>query len=357
MPVLYNIDWTRSMNQTFEFYKVDPYTWEDVEKIDFVESCTIDRDLEAETLGSVSIDCSDFIDECYVRFYMIVTQNKITERVCLGTYLVQTPSFSFDGKKKSLSMTGYTPLIELKNDQPPLGYSILKNADILTNAYNICIEHCRAPITKPSVSKSLLDNFISNTDDTWFSFTNDLIANAGYSFGLSENGDILFEPSTEMSALSPVWIFNDDNSSILLPEVSDENDLYDVPNVVEVIYSNVAGYFYSKVVNDDPNSPISTVNRGRVVLYRDTDPNISGTATQAYVDEYAKALLKSLSCLQHTVTYTHAYCPVRLGDCVMLNYESAGIIDTKAKVIAQSIKCETGCTVQETAVYATSLWG
>lgn len=47
----------------------------------------------------------------------------------------------------------------------------------------------------------------------------------------------------------------------------------------------------------------------------------------------------------------HGYCPVRVGDCVLLNYERAGLKNIKAKVISQSINCGIGCTVEETAVF------
>ena len=133
--------------------------------------------------------------------------------------------------------------------------------------------------------------------------------------------------------------------------------MYGLPNVVEVIYSTNSGYLYSKVVNDDANSPISTVNRGREVVYRVTDPDVIGNPTQEQMDEYAKQLLRNNSCLEYTVTYTHGYCPVRIGDCVLLNYRRAGIERIKAKVTSQTIKCEPGCPVSETAVFTTKLWG
>ena len=73
--------------------------------------------------------------------------------------------------------------------------------------------------------------------------------------------------------------------------------------------------------------------------------------------EYAERLLRELSSVEYKVSYSHGYCPVRVGDCVRLNYKRAGIADIKAKVISQSIPCEPGCTVDETAVFTTKLWG
>lgn len=350
------INWHESMQQSFEFYKVDPNTWKDSEKIDTVTSCSINRDTSSSTLGSATIDCAEELDECYVRAYLIAIQNGVKERVPLGTFLVQTPSIGFNGKVSSISMDAYTPLIELKGTVPPIGYSLLKNEPIMSTAATLCRENMRAPVIAADNDDKLKNDFVANLDDTWVTFLSDLISNAKFHFGLDEMGQLIFEPEQDIGSLRPVWTYTDDNTSILYADISDERDLYGVPNVVEVVYSTNEGYMSSRIVNDDKNSPVSTVNRGRVVTYRDTNPNFGGIPTQDQIDEYAKQLLRNLSCLEHTITYSHSYCPVRVGDCVLLNYRRAGFENVKAKVISQSIKCETGCQVEETAVYTTKLW-
>lgn len=351
------VDWTASMQQTFEYYTVDPGTWKDSTRIDNVISCTINRDSEAETLGSATLDVADSLGECYVRVYLITIQNGVTEKHPLGTFLVQTPSSNFNGKTRDVSMDTYTPLLELKEGMPPLGYYIPKKENVMDIAYRLAREYARAPVTKTECATDLFYDFVSDTSDTWLSFLRDLIANAKYNFALDEMGRILFAPKQDTAALQPVWTYTDDNSSILYPELSMDHDLYGIPNVVEVIYSSGADYFYAKAVNDDPNSPISIQNRGRSIVHRDTNPSILGTPTQSQVSEYAERLLRELSTLEYTVSYTHGYCPVRLGDCVRLNYSRAGLNGVKAKVISQSITCKAGCPVTETAVFTKKLWG
>ena len=125
------VDWTKSMQQTFEYYIVDPSTWKDTRMLNNVKSCTIDRDYEAQTLGSASIDITESLGECYIRVYLVTIQNGVTEKHPLGTFLVQTPSHSFDGKATDISVDVYTPLLELKENSPTLGYSILKNQNII----------------------------------------------------------------------------------------------------------------------------------------------------------------------------------------------------------------------------------
>ena len=351
------VNWFESMQQTFEYYLVDPITWKDTKQLNNVKSCTIDRDYETATLGSATIDVTESTGECYVRVYLITIQNGVRERHPLGTFLVQTPSTSFDGKIKDISLDVYTPLLELKENPPPIGYSILKGENIMDWAYRLVREKARAPVVKASSDETLYYDFVANTDDTWLTYLTDLIANAKFEFGLDELSRILFLPKQDTASLQPVVTFDDGNSSILYPDFSMSHDLYGIPNVVEVIYSSDKANYYSRIVNDDPNSPISTVNRGREITHRVTNPELSGIPAQGQIDEYAKQLLRELSTLEYTVTYTHGYYPVRLGDCVRLNYERAEIKNVKAKVISQSIKCEPGCPVTEKAVFTEKLWG
>ena len=349
-------DWTKTMQQTFEYYIVDPGTWRDTRKINTVISSSITRDSTLETLGSASITIAESLGECYIRIYLIIIQNGIREKHSLGTFLVQSPSYSFDGKIKNVTLDAYTPLLELKENPTPLGYSVLKDENILDTAYRIVREQVRAPVIKPQKDEVLNTNFVANLNDTWITFVRDLIANADHSLALDDMGRIFFSPNQDTMSLQPIWTFDDSNSSILYPELSVDRDLYGIPNVVEVIYSNGNEYYYGKAVNDDPSSPISTVNRGRQITHRESNPSLLGSPNQDRIQEYAENLLKEMSSLEYTVTYTHGYCPVRIGDCVRLNYRRAGLNGIKAKVISQNIKCESGCPVTEKAVFTTELW-
>lgn len=347
-------DWLKSMQQSFEYYVVDPATWRDSKKLTNVKSCTISRDSSAETLGSATFDVTESVGECYIRVYMITNQNGVTEKHPLGTFLAQTPSSEFDGMVRTVSMDAYTPLLELKENPPPLGYSIFEDKNIMDEAYRLTRDNLRAPVVKPSSDETLKYNFVSNVSDTWLTFVTDLISNAKYDFGLDELGRVIFLPRQKIETLQPIWTFDDGNSSILEPPVTMDHDLFDIPNVVEVLYGN---NLYSRVVNDDPNSPTSTVRRGRYKTHRVTDVSDIGVPTQKQLDEYAKNLLKTLSEVEYTLTYSHGYCPVRLGDCVRLNYERAGLTNIKAKVINQEITCRPGCIVNEKAVFTAKLWG
>lgn len=149
-------DWTKSMEQSFEYYIVDPGTWRDQKKLDNILDSTIDGDLEAETLGSATFNISDSVGECYIRPYLVTRQNGITERFPMGAFLVQTQKTEFDGKYTKVPIDAYTPLLELKENLPPLGYSIMKDSNIMDYAYRLTRERVRAPVVQTSIDENYI---------------------------------------------------------------------------------------------------------------------------------------------------------------------------------------------------------
>ena len=226
-------------------------------------------------------------------------------------------------------------------------------------AYNAMRDKCRCPIVKTVDESTLTYDFVADYDDTYDKFIRELIFQAKYSFGLDELGRIIFMPYQDLSSLQPIWTFTTDNSSILNPDITLRHDYYGIPNVVEVVYSDSRGIMKSVVKNNDPGSPISIINRGREIVYynENVEPGELPTyPTQEMLDEYAKKLLQKLSNVEYKISFSHGYCPVKLGDCVRIEYPKIGLNGVKAKIISQKIKCAIGCTVETTAVLNKSLW-
>ena len=73
-------DWKKSMQQTFEYYIVDPGTWKDKNQITTVRSATIERDEDAETKGSASFNINERLGECYIRAYLVTIQNGFKDK-------------------------------------------------------------------------------------------------------------------------------------------------------------------------------------------------------------------------------------------------------------------------------------
>lgn len=350
------LDYTKSMKQTFEYYIVDPLTWKDKELLNKVETCSITRDLSSETLGSASFTITDFMGECYIRVYLIAIQNGKEYKIALGTFLAQSNTNSIGGNRRQIPLDAYTPLIELKEKKPPIGYYVEKKSNIMAKAYVLTKSNVRAPVIKPDCNDILYNDYIAEPDETYLNYISKLIINAKNNLKVDEYGKILFSPIQSTDKLQPIWEYSDDNASILTPDISVSYDIYNMPNVVEVVYSNEIESNTVIVKNEDDSSPISIKNRGREIIHRVVNPEMKGNQDKSYYETYAENLLKELSTVTRKITYTHGYCPVNIGDCVLFNHSKAGLHNIKAKVISQSINCSLGCQVSETAVYTEKLW-
>lgn len=352
------IDWTKPMQQTFSFYSVNPGSFTNAEKIETITSANINWDWNSETLGSATFETTEDFGECYIRVYLDVVQEGETGRVPLGTFLAQSPSDNFDGMVNTISVDAYTPLIEMKEKLMPIGFTVTTGERIMKYVNILTAEGTRAPVIIADDDISFIPyNFVASMDDTYLSYTAALMKACARRYNIDKLGTISIDPIQDDRAIKESWVFTTDNSSILYPECSVSRDLYGIPNVVEVVYSQNGRVITSTAVNDEPDSPISVGNRGREIMYRDTSPQLNGLVTQDMVDEYAKRLLKSLSNLECTVSFSHGYCPVDCGDAVIIHYPEAGINWQRAVIKSQSLDCSTGCKVSSKATFNRSLYG
>ena len=217
-------DWTKTMDQTFEYYIVDPETWRDKGKLDNVKSCSITRDSTVETLGSATIDLLNIDGECYVREYLVTIQNGITERFPLGTHLLQTPSSKFDGKVTSVSVDAYTPLIELKESPPPLGYSILKGENIMQNAKLILREKMRAPIVGTECETDLFDDFVQVLSQVDALIMLDVYA-AGETPIVGADSKALCRSIRNLGKVDPILVSDTEQLGDVLDQIIQDGDL------------------------------------------------------------------------------------------------------------------------------------
>ena len=348
-------DWTRGFErQTYEFFEVDPATWRDLRPLRLVRSCRITRDADSELLESARFEVDEDVPgEAYWRAYMTWRQGSSSGRECMGTFLSQTPKASYDGKAITRSVDAYSPLVEASDRMPPVGRTFRAGATALGSAVALLSAHMRAPVVSMGVGTALTQPWTCSAKSSALEAACDLLAVEGMHLDVLPDGRVSLAPDASPAALSPAWTYDDGNSSILLPDVTEEYDWYGVPNVVEVVWSSGSRTLVGKAVNDGEN-PLSVASRGREVLHRETSPTLPDDPTQDDADMEAARLLAELSSVERTVTYEHGYCPVRIGDSVLLDYSRHGL-RARARVTKQEIVLETGCIVRETATYTESL--
>lgn len=340
-------DWTRGYRQSFEFYRVDPATWLDAAPLTMVRSCKVTRSLSASLPESASFEMDDRIGgEAYIRVYMecesFSTGDKARE--CIGTFLVPRPDADMDGKTIGYSCDGYSPLKELDDDMPPVGYSTAAGADPVAEACRLASEHSRLAVSAASSGVRLSEPVTANDSDSWLDYIRALAAKGGHRIAQDARGRMLFVPERDVTSLRPSWTYRDDGRSIMLPDVSDEWDMGGACNRVEVTYTSDGSSMVGTAENDDGDSELSLPARGRTVLERaksDLD-----SPTQEQLDAEALSKLKESSSIKRTISFRHAYTPTRPGDCVAIDYRRHAFA-VRGRVSKQELACNTGLTVDE----------
>lgn len=343
-------DWTRGMERTYEFWEFNPATWGDTTLLDCVTGCTIERDADSDTLGSATFDMDAWEGEKWVRVYMVTRQDGVRERWPLGSFIVQAPDRSFNGMRATVTAQGYTPLKELADNKPPVGY--YANAEYLENRVSAIMRtYAHAPFVSPSNDTLLQEPYVADDGDDWAVYLKGLLSKGKKHFVINGRGEVMAAPDQNPRAMMPLMTFDDSNSSIMQAEVNVTSNLPEVPNVVQVVYSKGAGCLIAEAVNDDPMSENSTVKLGRRKVYRETSPDLPDGAVQGDVDDLAERLLREMGAATYEVEFTHAFVPdVNLGTCVRLSYSSMGY-NVVAQVVRQSIPCTPGCQVRTVARY------
>ena len=97
-------------------------------------------------------------------------------------------------------------------------------------------------------------------------------------------------------------IYATDSNSIIAPMVEQTLDWFSIPNVIVLAVSQPdRPILVSKFVNSDPNSPVSTVRRGRRVVKFDNSMDV---ATQAELDALAHQAAVSAANVYETLSYS-----------------------------------------------------
>jgi hypothetical protein len=136
------------------------------------------------------------------------------------------------------------------------------------------------------------------------------------------------------SIRSAEYTYKDDELSIIYAGMEEELDLFNVPNKWVVVCSSAEQSLMSSYTNSNPNSPTSTVNRGRTIVdYRE----VTDIADQQSLDAYVQRIAFEASQVYGKVTFETAINPLHdYMDVLELDYSPLGI---KGKYV------ETGWTM------------
>lgn len=336
------MDWTRSYTASWRVCKVNRQTWADAEELKGVDAVSITRTADGNLLESGSIELSGEIKQDYYRVIMTAEQGGEVERVDVATLLFDIAGGKYNYGGNSPSADGFSVLYPASVTTMLAGEYAPKGVNGAEYAGKILADAINAPVEVEG-GFTLNDHVVHEVGSSVLDAAWGVLNAGGYIMQIDGRGivHIRARPS------EPALILDSGNARALMPEVSYESDISEVPNR----YIVIDGDSKTVAVNDDPESIVSLAQRGYAVDVVDTSPAPVDGETMS---QYAERKLHELSVMKDERSYKREYAAgVNLYSIIRASlYELEGDL----VVQAQTIKCEKGIVVDEKAVKEINLW-
>ena len=330
------MNWNNGFSTRYYATVVDAQSWQDKEIFDITDgsiSRTSDGLRESADVTCVNRRPSK---EQWVRIYMEVRQGGSHERVALFTGLAVSPSREIDGSKETNPLECYSVLKASDDVLLKRGWYAPTGAVGAELVKSLLEQSTPAPVNVEGVSPKLQKYIIADDKETHLSMTDKVLDAIGWRMKIQGDGTILICPR----ATAVSGEFDSMENDSVKPQVSVTDDWYDCPNVFRATVGDT-----SAVARDDsPDSPLSTVNRGREVWAEETSCNLSDAES---LGTYAMRRLKQLQRHAVNIKYSRRYNPdILVTDKVRLNYPNpkhdlVGVYTVTSQRISLGLGAET----------------
>ena len=328
------VDYSKGYSASYYAERVDPATWRDVGVIRLTGG-TIKR----ETTGkrqSADLSCVNYRIpvEQWVRVYLDIRQEGAAAHVPLFTGLAVSPDDDINGSLTLNTLTCFSVLKPAEDVLLARGWYApagMSGAELVRRLLSVS----PAPIIAEDNSPALAASIVSEDGETHLSMADRILDAIGWRLRIDGDGTIRIMSA----AADPVARLDPISNDLLEPKIKITADWYNCPNVLMAVAGNVSGI----ARDDDPDSPLSTVSRGREVWKKESCTLSAGES----VAGYARRRLKELQRVRQTVSYTRRYLPnVMPGDIVGLNYPEQNLTGNYG-VQSQSITLGYGARTAE----------
>ncbi|MBP1971574.1 hypothetical protein J2Z83_003725 [Virgibacillus natechei] len=260
----------------------------------------------------------------------------------LGIFLLSSPTQVEEGKSVYRDIEAYDKLLILQEDKVTDRYTISAG----TSYYDAMVDILEsAGADKINIEN---DDKVINNDKEWDPGTeklrilNDLVSDLNFTqLWVDEYGYFRTSGYQSPQNAPTDYIYEDDELSVTLEGMEEELDLFDLPNVFNVVVANpdTEEEFTSIVENTNPNHPRSIPRLGRRVVRFEEKDDI---ADQDSLDGHVERLASNASQIYGKVKFDTAIMPFHSYSNVIRVRNSVLGIDHKFAETSWSIDLEAG---------------
>ena len=335
------MNWNNGFSSIYYATVVDPQSWRDILDDGSPRFEIMSGDISRTSSGlreSADIQCRNRRPrgEQWIRIYLDTRQGGSSEHTAIFTGLATSPERDIDGNREDNPLECYSVLKACEDVMLPKGWFAPANSNGAEIVKTLLEETTPAPVEISGVAPKLREHIVAEADENHLSMADKVLMSMGWRLRIQGDGRIVIcPPATEISAT-----FDSIENDSIRPQVNIKDDWYSCPNVFRATSGDVS----ATARDDSPDSPLSTVNRGREVWANDNNCDLSDAES---LGDYARRRLAELQRHSASVSYSRRYNPVVLvTDKIRLNYPKQDIIGDFV-VVSQKVSLGFGAETAE----------
>lgn len=243
----------------------------------------------------------------------------------LGIFLLSSPTRVHDQQEIIRQVDAYDSLVILRDNE--LIYRLTAQAGlsgpeiVRSELKALGINNVSIPDTRNELARTIEFEPGSGRLTSY----NELLRTANYTtLTVDEDGYFTAVPYINPNDRNPMYAYRTDGKSVIFTGAEEELDLFEVPNQFTIVRTNEEQEpLMSIFTNINPNSPTSTVRRGRIISDR---REIQDIADQAALDNYTERIAIEASQVYGRIRFNSALMPFHGdSDVLLLDHEPLGI--------------------------------
>lgn len=332
------MDWTKGFSAAYYMSIVDPETWRNIDRVE-ITGGSVSR-TDSNLIESADINCVKYDKgEQWIRLYLDAKQEgSDTAHTPLFTGLATSPASDINGQLITNSLECYSVLKPADDVPVKRGYYVSKDTDCTVLIKNELLKDTPAPVVIDGKAPKLQKTLLAENNESKLSMAIKLLTAINWRFRITGEGIIHICPKEH----DAVALFDALGNDVVEPTMNVEYDWFKCPNVFMAVIDGIA---YT-ARDDDPNSVLSTIRRGREIWETEENPTLNTGETST---QYVNRRLKELQQAVMKVSYNRRYYPtITVGDRIELNYPSQGVRGI-FQITSHSFSLNYGATVTEDA--------
>lgn len=330
------MDYTRGYTAAFYADIVDPVSWLDLQRVEIIAGSVSRTDTDLRQTAQLTVRDFDPDRERWIRIYMDARQNENVTHIPLFTGLASNPKDNIDGAVRLRPLECYSVLEPLKDIKLQRGWYLPAGTNG-ARALRQLMTATPAPFRTEGDSPDLQDFIIAENGESNLTMVDKILKAISWRIRIEGDGTIIAGPEQQEVAAT----FSATEADIIEKALTIDHDWFSCPNVVRVTSGNLTA-----VARDDsPDSPLSTVNRGREVILQEDDIQL---ATDEGIGQYAERRLKEEQNRVEKAQYSRRFWPdVNIGSLVKINYEQIrGLYTVTDQTIGLTYAAQTSESVK-----------